>query len=84
MKPLDRHREGVLRHDQAARAGAPTPKTCAAWRLELDGKPVAVVMQRLIESERGQEVGWHPLARIITDEDAAELSDSNRRPLPYR
>jgi hypothetical protein len=41
-------------------------------------------MQRLIESERGQEVGWHPLARIITDEDAAELSDSNRRPLPYR
>jgi hypothetical protein len=41
-------------------------------------------MQRLIESERGQEVGWHPLSRIITDEDAAELSDSNRRPLPYR
>jgi hypothetical protein len=83
MKPLDRHREGVLRHDQAARAGH-SPRRPAAWRLELDGKPVAVVMQRLIESERGQEVGWHPLARIITDEDAAELSDSNRRPLPYR
>jgi hypothetical protein len=83
MKPLTDIEKAYFDTIKQLAQGHP-PRRPAAWRLELDGKPVAVVMQRLIESERGQEVGWHPLARIITDEDAAELSDSNRRPLPYR
>lgn len=51
-------------------AGA-RPRDLALWRMTLDGRDVAVVMQRIINRHDATEAGWQPLA-VLLDDDTIE------------
>ena len=51
------------------------PEDLALARMTLDGKEVAVVIQRVVESATADEVGWMPLAILVDDDTAARLRD---------
>jgi len=55
------------------------PRDLALQRMELDGRDVAVIVQRVIDSETAAEVGWQPLAILIEHETADRLRDPEGR-----
>jgi len=44
------------------------PNDLALWRMSSEGKPVAVVLQRILSAADATEVGWQALAIIPSDE----------------
>jgi hypothetical protein len=53
-------------------SAGPRPKDLQLWRMTLDGRPVAVVCQRLID-DTAMEVGFQPLAILVDDDTASRL-----------
>lgn len=67
MQPLTDTEKAYFDTIKAVATGA-RPADLSLIRLVLDGQPVAIVAQRIIRTETAEEVGWHPLALLLTAE----------------
>lgn len=54
-------------------ASGTRPKDLQLWRMSLDGREVAVIVQRVIDSKTAEEVGFQPLAMVLDHETAKRL-----------
>lgn len=72
MKPLAEHEKA--RFDSVKQvARSSRPADLRLWRGELDGTERAIIVQRVIDSDTAETVGWQPLALVITDAEAERL-----------
>jgi hypothetical protein len=66
-------------------ATSPRPEDIGLHRMTLDGRDVAVVAHRVLDSTTAVLVGYQPLAILIDDETAARLRDADGKPTrPHR
>lgn len=57
------------------------PEHLSLRRMQLSGSDVAVVGQTVLDRSSGRVAGWMPLAILVTDGQAARLTDpSGQRP----
>lgn len=58
-------------------ATSPRPRDLQLWRMALDGRQVAVIVQRVIDGTTAEEVGFQPIAMLLDDETTLRLRSWN-------